>query len=148
MEKEAEMKKDVEQEKINAKQVEKLEQLLARLDVGFNDVARTLINLLNNGVVHHDAVIKALDELDKNGKINNNTQTLIIDEIKKSGDVSTEQLEAVKEVLNYNKATLKEMENIKDVTAQSIGIMTGKKLAQMDFYQAPTDVTYDDIHDR
>src|SRR5580700_9255557 len=54
MEKEAETKK---QEKINAKQVEKLEQLLGRLDAGFDDVARarTLINQLNNGVVHHDA---------------------------------------------------------------------------------------------
>src|SRR5271156_2000461 len=65
MEREAEVKKEAEENKNR----EKLEQLLARLDVGFNDVARTLINLLNNGVVQHDAVIKALDELDKNGKI-------------------------------------------------------------------------------
>src|SRR5271156_1753219 len=106
MEKKAEVKKEAEQEKINTKQVEKLEQLLARLGGIHDDVARILINLLNNGVVHHDAVIKALDELDKNGKINNNTQDVIIDEIKKNGDVSTEHIEAVKEVLNYNKATL------------------------------------------
>src|SRR5271156_2984675 len=71
MEKEAEVKKETEENKNRRAaelQQEKLEQLLARLDVGFNDVARTLINLLNNGVVNHDAVIKALDELDKNGK--------------------------------------------------------------------------------
>src|SRR5271156_5021722 len=147
MEKEAEMKKDVEQEKINAKQVEKLEQLLARLDVGFNDVARTLINLLNNGVVHHDAVIKALDELDRNGKINNNTQTLIIDEIKKNGDVSTEQLKAVKEVLNYNKATLKEMENIKDVASKTTGILTAQKLGKDKMYGQDIDINHDNVKD-
>src|SRR5271156_1800331 len=151
MEESNEMKKEAEenakQEKINANQVQKLEQLLARLEGFHNDVTRTLINLLNNGVVNHDAVIKALEELDKNVKINNNTQTLIIDEIKKNGDVSTEQLNAVKEVLNYNKATLKEMENIKDVTAQTTGILTAQKLGQRDFYQAPTDVTYDNDHE-
>src|SRR5271156_657846 len=147
LEKEAEIKKEAEENAKQAKQVRALEELLAKLDAGFGDVTRTLINLLNNGVVHHDAVIRALDELDKNGKINNNTQTLIIDEIKKNGDVSEKQLEAVKEVLNYNKATLKEIENLKDVTSKSVGIMVGQKLGQMDFYQAPTDVTYDNVHD-
>src|SRR5271156_1327226 len=45
MEKEAEFKKEVEENKKQEKQVEKLEQFLARLDAGFDDVARTLINL-------------------------------------------------------------------------------------------------------
>src|SRR5271156_4572663 len=147
LEKEAEIKKEAEENAKQAKQVRALEELLARLDAGFNDVTRTLINLLNNGVVNHDAVIMALDELDKNGKINNNTQTLIIDEIKKNGDVSTEQLKAVKEVLNYNKATLKEIENIKDVTAKSIKLMAAQKVGKIDFYNQPMDVSYDNVHD-
>src|SRR5271156_1256119 len=54
MEEGNEMKKEAEenakQERSQVKQVRALEELLARLDVGFNDVTRTLINLLNNGV--------------------------------------------------------------------------------------------------
>src|SRR5271156_4039662 len=147
MEKEAEIKKEAEENAKQVKQVRALEELLARLDIGFNDVTRTLINLLNNGVVNHDAVIKALDELDKNGKFNNNAQTLIIDEIKKNGDVSTEQLKAVKEVLNYNKATLKEMENIKDVASKTTGILTAQKLGKDKMYGQDIDINHDNVKD-
>src|SRR5277367_1095867 len=147
IDKEAETKKELEETKKQAKQVEKLEQLITRLDAGFDDVTRTLINLLNNGVVHHDAVVKALDELDKNGKINNNTQDNLIDEIKKNGDVSTEQLKAVKEVLNYNKATLKEIENLKDVTTKSIGLMVLQKVGKDEMNGKSFDVSYDQVHD-
>src|SRR5277367_29322 len=147
IDKEAETKKELEETKKQAKQVEKLEQLITRLDAGFDDVTRTLINLLNNGVVHHDAVVKALDELDKNGKINNNTQDNLIDEIKKNGDVSTEQLKAVKEVLSYNKATLKEIENLKDVTTKSIGLMVLQKVGKDEMNGKSFDVSYDQVHD-
>src|SRR5277367_4280911 len=147
IDKEAETKKESEETKKQAKQVEKLEQLITRLDVGFNDVTRTLINLLDNGVLHHDGVIKALDELDKNGKISNNTQEDIINEIKKNGDASVEQLKAVKEVLSYNKATLKKIENLKDVTTKSIGMMVLQKVGKDEMFGKPFDVSYDQLHD-
>src|SRR3977135_478982 len=150
-EKEAEAKVEAEaikkNEKINAAQLQKLEELAARLHDGFDDVARTLVMLLNNGVVHHDAVIKALEELDKNRKINNNTQTVIIDEIKKNGDVTTEQLKAVKEVLNYNKATLKEIENLTKLTEKNTGILTAQKVGKTDMFGRSLDVSYDAVHD-
>src|SRR5277367_790334 len=139
--------KKLEETKKQAKQVEKLEQLITRLDAGFDDVTRTLINLLNNGVLHHDGVIKALDEIDKNGKINNNTQDDIIDEIKKNGDASAEQLKAEKEILSYNKAALKEIENLKDVTTKSIGMMVLQKVGKDEMFGKPFDVSYDQLHD-
>ena len=125
----------------------KLEQLLAKLNDGFADVTRILINLLDNGVVHHDAVIKALEELDKNGKIGHNTQTVIIDEIKKNSDATTEQLNAIKEVLNYSKATVKEIENLNKLTEKLTGFMEAQKVGKTDMFGRTMEVSQDTIHD-